>query len=191
MDQPTALVVVAVITGVFGVATAIAVKKGGESPKIPSVVQTVNVYSAPAIVAPAPDPKRAAAQDPVATKPPVAKKTSPTPPDGKEINAVLRARNLLSVGDTGAARAALGYAGASDDAQAALSLGGTYDPIVLDRLRIVTFDCDVARARVWYQKAVTLGSDEAAARLDRLTDKECAMSQLRSALATAFRSSHP
>ena len=57
----------------------------------------------------------------------------------------------------------------TSDAQAALALGGTYDPGVLRKLGVLGFPGEVGEARVWYQKAAELGSAEAARRLEQLT----------------------
>jgi TPR repeat protein len=78
-----------------------------------------------------------------------------------------RARNFLSTGDVAAARVVLRQAAASDDPQAALALGGTYDPAVLNKLGIFSL-ADPAQAREWYRKAAALGSTDALLRLEQL-----------------------
>jgi TPR repeat protein len=82
------------------------------------------------------------------------------------------ARNFLSTGDVAAARVALRRAAASDDPQAALALGGTYDPSVLKKLGIVAFHADAALVREWSRKAAALGSAEASLRLEQLPAAE-------------------
>jgi TPR repeat protein len=79
-----------------------------------------------------------------------------------------RARSYLAAGDVAAARLLLRRAAERDDAQAALALGGTYDPIVLKRLGILNFQGDTAQAREWYRRAAELGSPDAASRLELL-----------------------
>jgi TPR repeat protein len=93
--------------------------------------------------------------------------------DRDEINAMLgRARNFLSTGDVAAARVVLRRAAASDDPQAALALGGTYDPSVLKKLGIISFHADPAMARDWYRKAAALGSADASLRLEQLVQTD-------------------
>jgi TPR repeat protein len=58
------------------------------------------------------------------------------------------------------------------NAQAALALGGTYDGMLLAELGVLGFAADPAQARVWYQRALELGSREASRRLDRLAGVE-------------------
>jgi TPR repeat protein len=47
-------------------------------------------------------------------------------------------------------------------------LAGTYDPAVLDLIRAMGVAPDIAKARLWYEKANHLGLSEAARRLDVL-----------------------
>jgi TPR repeat protein len=94
------------------------------------------------------------------------------PLDRDEINAMLgRARSFLSTGDVAAARVVLRRAAASDDPQAALALGGTYDPSVLKKLGIFSL-ADPAQAREWYRKAAALGSADASLRLEQLVQTD-------------------
>ena len=111
-------------------------------------------------------------------------------------------RKLIADGDISLARSVLRQGAEAGGALAALELGGTYDPIVLEELgrrtvsgktaegspRValesvaspeprmsapdMTFAADIAMARNWYQKARDLGSTEAAARLDRLAGRD-------------------
>jgi TPR repeat protein len=91
------------------------------------------------------------------------------PLDRDEIDSMLvRARTYLSVGDIAAARVVLRRAAAGDDAQAALTLGSTYDPFVLKKLGIVRFHADPSLAREWYRKAAALGSADASLRLEHM-----------------------
>jgi tetratricopeptide (TPR) repeat protein len=83
-----------------------------------------------------------------------------------------RARTYLSAGDVAAARLTLRMAAERDDPQAALALGGTYDPAVLRRLGIINFHADPAQAREWYRRAAELGSPDASLRLDQLVQTE-------------------
>ena len=56
-------------------------------------------------------------------------------------------------------------------AQAALSLGGTFDATELARLNVIGPKPDVDAARDWYEKARVLGATEADQRLSRLVGK--------------------
>jgi hypothetical protein len=97
----------------------------------------------------------------------------PAPPeshiDREEIATLLaRGRTYLANGDVASARLAFRRAAEGGDAQAALALGGTFDPLVLKSLGAIGVAADAAQARGWYQKAAELGSRDAPQRLDQL-----------------------
>jgi curved DNA-binding protein CbpA len=103
--------------------------------------------------------------------------SAPPPPtavplsDHNEAAALLaRGRASLSNGDVALARVFLRRAAERNDPQAALALGGTYDPTGLRRLGIPNFQAqaDPAKAREWYRRAADLGSAAAASRLEQL-----------------------
>jgi TPR repeat protein len=77
----------------------------------------------------------------------------------------------LSHDDVALARVFLRRAAEHDDPQAALALGGTYDPTELKRIGFPNFQsqADPAKAREWYRRAADLGSAAAASRLDQLS----------------------
>jgi hypothetical protein len=52
-----------------------------------------------------------------------------------------------------------------------LALGATYDPIVLAYLGVAGLGANVEKARIWYQKAESLGSTEATRRLAILENR--------------------
>ena len=52
-----------------------------------------------------------------------------------------------------------------------LTLAGTYDPIVLEKLGIQGFASDIAAARTWYERAKEFGSAEAMRRLEMLASR--------------------
>jgi TPR repeat protein len=81
---------------------------------------------------------------------------------------VRRADDFLKMGDISAARLALRRAANSGHAPAALVLGMTYDPQFLAEQGVIGFAPEPAQARTWYERAVALGSTEAARRLERL-----------------------
>jgi TPR repeat protein len=91
------------------------------------------------------------------------------PLDPEEIATLLkRAEDFLKIGDIAAARLALRRAAAAGNAQAALSLGMTFDPAVLAEQGVLGLAPDEEQARAWYQRAAELGSTEASRRLERL-----------------------
>jgi hypothetical protein len=92
--------------------------------------------------------------------------------DGQEIMMLLkRGKDLIAAGDLAAARLVLRRAADANNAEAALALGATYDPFVLRELKVYGFTPDAAMARVWYEKAIELGSPAAPRRLEMLTQE--------------------
>jgi hypothetical protein len=98
--------------------------------------------------------------------------------DDEQIAALIKVgRELIADGKIPLARLVLQRAASAGSAPAALELGGTYDPIILERLgatsvtemveNVVVLP-DTALARAWYQKAKDLGSAEAPGRLEEL-----------------------
>jgi hypothetical protein len=82
-----------------------------------------------------------------------------------------RADTLIASGDVAAARLVLRRAADAGDARAAMTLAGTYDPAILEKLGVHGFVPDVAMARSWYEKAKKLGSAEAPQRLEMLASR--------------------
>jgi hypothetical protein len=82
-----------------------------------------------------------------------------------------RGRDLFVQGDLAAARIVLQRAADAPNAEAALMLGATYDPIVLRELKAHRLVGDVKAARASYEKARKLGSDVAVPRLEMLATK--------------------
>jgi hypothetical protein len=92
--------------------------------------------------------------------------------DPEEINRLVsRGQQLLQSGDIAPARLMLQRAAMAGSAQAALILGGTYDPDVLREAGVLGFAANPEKAREWYQKALELGAAEASRRLDRLAQR--------------------
>jgi TPR repeat protein len=107
---------------------------------------------------------------PAAPQPTVTERTLDQ--DSEEVAALLqRARKLAEAGDVAAARLVLRRAAEAHSAQAALALGGMYDPIVLRQLGIHGVMPDIAEARGWYEKAKDYGSAEASQRLQMLVGR--------------------
>jgi hypothetical protein len=89
--------------------------------------------------------------------------------DKEELASLLkRGRYLLSIGDIAPARLLLERAADALDASAAFDLAGTYDPAVLTRSHVSGIVPDLAMARMWYEKALSLGHSEAQQRLAQL-----------------------
>jgi len=133
--------------------------------------------------APVPAPPTAAAAPPPVTPPPAPTAATPASPppvaepaaapapefNPEELATLLkRGQQLASSGDIAAARLTLRPAAEAHNAQAALALGATYDPVVLRSLGIFGVTPDVAQARGWYEKAKAYGSAEAPRRLEML-----------------------
>ena len=81
---------------------------------------------------------------------------------------VEQGEKFISDGDIVTARVIFERAAKAGDAAAALALAAAYDPIVLARLGVLGIDTDVEKARIWYQKAQSLGATQAVDRLDAL-----------------------
>jgi hypothetical protein len=89
--------------------------------------------------------------------------------DAEEIaTLVSRGTDLMKNGDLASARLLLRRAAESGSAGAALTLGTTFDPLVIQQLGAIGIVPDVAQARQWYEKAAALGSDAASQRLAKL-----------------------
>src|SRR6266446_3854114 len=154
--------------------------------EITTAYQSALQGRAPAATPPAAAPPAAPA--PVAAAPPAAAPVAAPPPapvpelmipgdgthqlDPNEIAASLRrGDDLIASGDLAAARLVLRRAANAGVAQAAMTLAGTYDPVILEKLGVHGFVPDVAMARVWYEKAKKFGSAEAPQRLELLASK--------------------
>jgi hypothetical protein len=95
--------------------------------------------------------------------------SSPIQVDRREIDQLIaRGESLMSQKDIASARLVLQRAADAGDARGALTLGSTYDPMVLDRLGVRGRVADVDMARAWYERAKALGSAEAPRRIELL-----------------------
>jgi hypothetical protein len=144
-------------------------------PATPVIAPRPSVAVAPPAPVPLPPaPAAAAPPAPTAATPPAPAAepaaSAPAPelsPD--ELAALLkRGQQLAASGDIAAARLMLRPAAEARNAQAALALGATYDPVVLHSLGIFGVTPDAAMARGWYEKAKEYGSAEAPRRLEML-----------------------
>jgi hypothetical protein len=107
-------------------------------------------------------------RDRTGVAPPREPNVAPSPVD-QIVVLLRRGQELMRSGDLAAARLVLRHAAEAKSAEAALTLGATYDPVILRELRAYGVSADVGMARTWYEKAKELGSPEAARRLDILT----------------------
>jgi hypothetical protein len=78
---------------------------------------------------------------------------------------VKRGNEFIANGDLAAARLLLRRGAEAGSAEAALALGATFDPVVMQRLGAIGTTPDIAQARQWYQRAAELGSNAALQRL--------------------------
>jgi hypothetical protein len=89
--------------------------------------------------------------------------------DAEEIATLMRrGQEYLKIGDIAAARLVLRRAANAGSPQAALTLGSTFEPLVLGELGAHGFLPDLDQARSWYDKAARLGSPEASRRIEAL-----------------------
>ena len=79
-----------------------------------------------------------------------------------------RGVEFLKDGNFAAARLMLRPAADAGNAQAALLLGATYDPIALAELGVYGLHPDPTAARAWYQRAQQFGAAEASVRIERM-----------------------
>jgi hypothetical protein len=108
--------------------------------------------------------------EPGAQIPPVSKATRMLDPE--EITLLMKqGEQFIAAGDVVTARIVFQRAAEAGDADAALALGATYDPIVLAKLGVAGLGANVEKARIWYQKAENLGSTDATRRLAILENR--------------------
>jgi hypothetical protein len=102
--------------------------------------------------------------------------SAPSPPpsekyDTAEVNKqVDEGKRLMVAGKLALARVILQEAAQSGDSRAAFLLAESYDPISLAKRQFQAPASDLEKARMWYRRAGDLGSPEANARLERLTN---------------------
>jgi hypothetical protein len=100
---------------------------------------------------------------------PVQEGSAATHLDAEEIASLInRGTDSLKSGDLVSARLLLRRAAEAGSASAALMLGTTFDPLVIQQLGAIGVVSDVAQARQWYEKAVELGSNADSQQLERL-----------------------
>ncbi len=126
------------------------------------------------VQSPAPDQSAAPAQS-VAAVQPAAPVQSAAPAlvikqlDRDEVASLIkRGEDFIASGDVSSARLLLRRAAEAGAAQAALELGGTFDPNLVDKLGVKGLAADAAQAGLWYRRAEQFGSTEATRRLQQL-----------------------
>jgi len=100
--------------------------------------------------------------------------TSKTTPvlDPEDIKLLMKqGEQFMASGDVVTARMLFQRVAEAGDADAAVALGATYDPIALANLGVAGLGADAEKARLWYQKAESLGSTEATRRLAILANR--------------------
>jgi hypothetical protein len=87
----------------------------------------------------------------------------------EEISALIKlSQDFVRNRDFSSARLLLRRAAEAGSAAAALSLGETFDPLVIQQFHAIGLQPDPAKAREWYERAVQLGSDAASQHLAKL-----------------------
>jgi hypothetical protein len=147
----------------------------------PPTVATPQPAAAPPQPAAAPPPQPAAAAPrPPAAAPEAAPPSKPVraadPPvrslQADEIALLIKqGEQFVANGDFVTARLMFQRAAQAGNANAAMALAATYDPLMLAKLGAVGVGGDVEKARTWYQKAESLGAPEATHRLSLLANR--------------------
>jgi hypothetical protein len=89
----------------------------------------------------------------------------PTEPSAVDVQLLMKwGREFMAIGDLAAARVAFRRAAQAGDAAAALAMGSTYDPPVLQRIGALGMTPEPDQARTWYERARNFGSPEAPGR---------------------------
>lgn len=81
---------------------------------------------------------------------------------------IKRGKAFMTDGDVVAARLLLQRAAEAGNAEAALALGASFDPLIIKKAGAIGVQTDAAQARHWYQQAASLGSDAASKQLAKL-----------------------
>jgi len=85
---------------------------------------------------------------------------------------IAHGRKMVDVGYFPGARAYFTRAAEAGSADAALSVGKTYDPSFIAQIGAEGIKPDVRQARLWYERAKALGNKDANAQLERLAKTE-------------------
>lgn len=119
--------------------------------------------------APLSNPQASAAPDPVVAES-AARPALVIPQD--ELNLMIkRGEEFVATGDLAAARLVLERAARAQNARAAFALASTYDPAVLEKMKVVGTPGDLELAIMWYERAKQYGSKDAGQRLTALAGR--------------------
>jgi hypothetical protein len=166
IDAPFSTVLTILFSIALGVGLNLLLSRS-DSPSalIPTSTASVSAPPPPTSIAAAP------ATAPSVSAPPPPTSTTAARDHNEIAGLLFRGRASLSDGDVALARVFLRRAAERSDPQAALALGGTYDPTELKRIGIPNFQshADPAKAWEWYRRAADLGSAAAASRLGELS----------------------
>ena len=135
----------------------------------PAASPTPSALTPPAAAVPAPASAPLPQAAPLQPVPAPAPENPPLKLGDDEINMLVkRGQDLLQNGDVASARLLLRRAADAGSAGAALALGSTFDPFMIQKLGAIGIKPDPARAREWYQRAAELGSSAASQQLAKL-----------------------
>jgi hypothetical protein len=149
-------------------------------PSVPKQLTEANepalqAVPAPATVPPSPPSQPSQVTSVQAGAAPVSGPQSlPAPSTARRLDAeelatlVSRGTDFMKSGNLASARLLLRRAAEAGSASAALMLGTTFDPLIIQQFGAIGTVPDVVQARKWYEKAVALGSDAASQRLANL-----------------------
>lgn len=127
------------------------------------------LVAAPRVVEPPAQPTPAAAPTPAPAPVPAPAPTIAPALDTQQAEALLaRGDDMLATGDVSAARLFYQRAAELGSAAAATAVGQTYDPGILELLRVRGARGDGQMAAEWYRKAIAAGDRQAEIRLKRL-----------------------
>jgi hypothetical protein len=142
--------------------------------KPPPVIPPLDPEEITTVVSPLVADNRSGPSVQPAPKPDPSKPPPVIPPLDPEAIAILirRGEDFLNAGDMATARISLKRAANAGSAQAALEVGMTFDPVFLAQKGALGPAPDVAQAREWYDRAIKLGSTDAARHIERLAAME-------------------
>ncbi|MGB3743294.1 MAG: SEL1-like repeat protein [Xanthobacteraceae bacterium] len=136
------------------------------SPAVPAVVAVAPLPTASVnAIAVTPVPAQTIAPPPAQPVPRPDNRPTVRLDSGELEMLVKRGNEFIANGDLAAARLLLRRGAEAGSAEAALALGATFDPVVMQRLGAIGTTPDITQARQWYQRAAELGSSAASQRL--------------------------
>ncbi|MGC1777401.1 MAG: hypothetical protein WBB34_05590 [Xanthobacteraceae bacterium] len=146
---------------------ATAMPQAATATPITAVVPSIAVAMPPATMPPQP-PATPEISPAVTTASVDAVTPTPQIDDTEIAEMIKRGKALLVSGDIASARLLLRRAADAGNAEAALELGATFDPLIIRQLGAVGMAPDPVQAKQWYQRAADLGSASAVGQLAKL-----------------------